>query len=229
MNRSALYRLATLLLAVSIYLPALAQDVTDIPGYPRNVQGYDPREVAALPGYCKYTQLFRDHVPGGNDPIQIAHWYQVMGHSFHAMHHYCWGLMKTNRALLLARTKQLRTYYLRSSIQEYDYVIAATPEDFFMLPEIYAKRGENLLRLHEVGEGLASLQHSIQLKADYWPPYAALSDYFSSVGQDKRAIEWLRKGLETSPGAKPLQERLSALSTKPSKRSVDGNQAANEP
>jgi len=186
----------------------------DIPGYPESVEGYDPREVAMLPGYCKYTQLFRDKVPGGNDSAQIAHWYQVMGHAFHGMHHYCWGLMKTNRALLLARTQQVRNYYLYSAVREFDYVIAASPSNFFMLPEIYTKRGENLLRLRKIGEGLVSLQHAIQLKADYWPPYAALSDYFKEGGNYAKATEWLQKGLAASPTAKPLEERLSALKAK---------------
>jgi len=183
----------------------------DIPGYPDSVEGYDPREVALLPGYCKYTQLFRDHVPGGNNATEIAHWYQTMGHPFHAMHHYCWGLMKTNRALLLARTTYVRKFYLKSALREYDYVIDSAPPDFFMLPEIYTKRGENLLRLNEIGEALVSLQHAIQLKPDYWPPYADLSDYFKRAGSPGRAMEWLRKGLAASPDAKPLLERLAEL------------------
>jgi hypothetical protein len=97
-----------------------------------------------------------------------------------------------------------------------------------MLPEIYTKRGENLLRLHEVGEGIVSLQHAIKLKADYWPPYAALSDYFKSAGQKATATEWLRKGLAASPGAKPLQERLSALERKSAASAGGGKEAANE-
>ena len=221
-----------LLLSASLLLTAgwvcgsaLAQE---IPGYPDSVEGYDPREVAMLPGYCKYTQLFRDRVPGGNDPKQIAHWYQTMGRPFHAMHHYCWGLMKTNRALLLARTRQVRNYYLHSSIQEFDYVINSAPATFFMLPEIYTKRGENLLRLREFGEGMMSLQHAIDLKPDYWPPYAALGDYFKEVGNYGKAAEWLQKGLAASPNAKPLQERLAALKNKPSADRAGRDALANE-
>jgi tetratricopeptide (TPR) repeat protein len=187
----------------------------EIPGYPNSVEGYDPREVAMLPGYCKYTQLFRDRVPGGNNPTEIAHWYQVMGHAFHGMHHYCWGLMKTNRALLLARTRQVRTYYLRSAVREFDYVINSSPPDFFMLPEIYTKRGENLLKLNEIGEAIVSFERAIHLKADYWPPYVALSDYFKRTGDYRRASEWLEKGLAASPDAKPLKDRMSELKAKP--------------
>jgi len=221
-----------ILLAASLLLVAgwlcRSASAQEIPGYPDSVEGYDPREVALLPGYCKYTQLFRDRVPGGNDPKLIAHWYQVMGRSFHAMHHYCWGLMKTNRALLLARTKQVRNYYLHSSIQEFDYVINSSPPTFFMLPEIYTKRGENLLRLREWGEGMTSLQHAIDLKPDYWPPYAALGDYFKETGNYAKAAEWLQKGLKASPNAKPLQERLAALKNKPAADRAGRDAVANE-
>jgi len=70
-----------------------------------------------------------------------------------------------------------------------------------MLPEIYTKRGENLLRLRELGEGMMSLQHAIDLKPDYWPPYAALGDYFKEAGNYAKAAEWLQKGLAASPNA----------------------------
>lgn len=225
LSKPVLLAASLLLVAAWLCRSAAAQE---IPGYPDSVEGYDPREVAMLPGYCKYTQLFRDRVPGGNDPKQIAHWYQVMGRPFHAMHHYCWGLMKTNRALLLARTKQVRNYYLHSSVQEFDYVINSSPSTFFMLPEIYTKRGENLLRLRELGEGMMSLQHAIDLKPDYWPPYAALGDYFKETGNYAKAAEWLQKGLAASPNAKPLQERLAALKKAPPPEAGRRDALANE-
>jgi tetratricopeptide (TPR) repeat protein len=151
-----------------------------------------------------------------------------MGRPFHAMHHYCWGLMKTNRALLLARTKQVRNYYLHGSVQEFDYVINSSPPTFFMLPEIYTKRGENLLRLRELGEGMMSLQHAIDLKPDYWPPYAALGDYFKEAGNYAKAAEWLQKGLAASPNAKPLKERLTALKNKTPAEAAGRDALANE-
>ena len=55
----------------------------------RAYNAYDPREVAMLPRYCAYTQGFRDHVPGGNNPAEIQRWYSMLGETFNAMHHYC--------------------------------------------------------------------------------------------------------------------------------------------
>src|SRR5256885_9933612 len=108
----------------------------EIPGYPAHVSDYDAREVAMLPRYCIHTQSFRDKVPGGGEKVAIDGWYAQMGPIFHAMHHYCWGLMKTNRALYLARDPRTREFYLRDSITEFDYVLERAAEDFVLLPEI---------------------------------------------------------------------------------------------
>src|SRR5678816_3303578 len=38
---------------------------------------FDPKQLAMLPAYCKYTQLYRQNVPGGNDPQQIERWTSI--------------------------------------------------------------------------------------------------------------------------------------------------------
>lgn len=183
----------------------------DIPGYPPTVEGYDSREVALLPRFCIYTQLFRDKVPGGNNPAQFERLLKKMGPGFMHMHHYCWGLMRTNRALLLARTPQDRDSNLRYSINEFDYVVRNAPPNFVMLPEVLTKRGENLILLNRVNAGLVDLHHAIKLKADHWPAYAAISDYYKASGERDKAREWLEKGLAAAPNARALTERLAKL------------------
>jgi hypothetical protein len=181
----------------------------NIPGYPDNVESLDPRDVAILPRYCKSTQLFRDEFHP--DQSEIAQWYEVMGPAFHAMHHYCWALMQTNRAMLLARSKKVRDFYLDSAVNNMDYVIRNSPADFVMLPEILTKKGENLLRLNRTALGIATLQQAIRMKADYWPPYAALSFHFRETGNTGQAREWLEKGLAAAPNTPALEKRLKEL------------------
>lgn len=204
--RPAAFALATLLAA------AFAAHGQGVPGYPDDVRkGYDPREVALLPRYCIYTQLFREAVPGGNDPEEIKRWTALMGPAFIHMHHYCWGLMKTNRALLLVRTEQFRNYYLRDSLQEFDYVINRAPADFRMLPEIHTRKAENLVRLGRAKEGMQEFERAIALKPDYWPPYAGISDYYRGTGDRAKARQWLEAGLAYSPGVNALQRRLAEI------------------
>jgi len=52
-------------------------------------------------------------------------------------------------------------------------------------------------------------------------PYAALSDYYKSLGDLKSAREWVDKGLAAAPGTRALQRRLTELDHPKSRRSAD--------
>ena len=183
----------------------------EVPGFPTNIDAYDPREVAMLPSFCIYTQLFRARVPGGDDPNQIARWHSVFGDMFQHLHHYCWGLMKTNRGVVLARDRSVKDFYLRNSLEEFDYVIVRSPPTFILLPEILSKRGENLVRLGKGPVALLDFERAIELKPDYWPPYAHMSDYYKGTKEMAKARETLEKGLSFSPEAPALRRRLAEL------------------
>jgi hypothetical protein len=182
-----------------------------IPGYPNTAEALDPREVALLPRYCIYTQMFRDKVPGGNDPATIKGWYDKLGPTFHNLHHWCLGLMKTNRAILLSRTEQARQFYLNFSIVEFDYVIRTAPPDFVLLPEMLTRKAQNLILLDKGPVAVLELERAISLKNDYWPPYAYLSDYYKASGNEKKAREVLEDGLGHAPDAAGLQRRLADI------------------
>ena len=211
MNIIAANLWAFALTTVVLTLTAPGASFAEIAGYPPNVAAYDAREVALLPNYCKYTQSFRDKVRGGNNPEEIKRWTATMGDVFHAMHHYCWGLMKTNRALILARTKEDRLFYLNDSLGEFDYVIERSPTAFVLLPEIITRKGENLMHLGRAPQAIAELRRAIDLKADYWPPYAALADHYRTNGELAKAREILMDGLSLAPSAAALQRRLNEL------------------
>jgi hypothetical protein len=209
---------ASVVLALALCLPTHAAAQRSIPGYPDDVRGYDPREVAMLPRYCIYTQNFRDHVPGGNDQVEIDRFYAMWGQTFHALHHYCWGMMMTNRGSFLAQGMKLREFYWRDAINEFDYVLERASPDFILLPEILSKKGENLLRLGLAAQAIDTLTRAAEVKPDYWPPYAYLSDYYKEAGDLKKAREWLERGLSLSPNAKGLTRRLAELDEKETKR-----------
>jgi tetratricopeptide (TPR) repeat protein len=181
---------------------------------------YDPKLLAMLPPYCKYTQDYRQNVPGGGDPTQIEHWASVLGpENFNHLHHYCYGLVHTNRALYFSSNKQDRNFELSQSVREFGYVLARVTPDFALLPEILTKRGENLLRLGNAPEGALDLNRAIELKPDHWPPYAALSDYYKALGDLQSARGWAEKGLAAAPGTKALERRLAELDHSNSKAS----------
>ena len=126
--------------------------------------------------------------------------------------------MKTNRALYLARDQLMRRFYLTDSLDELDYVIRRVPEDFILLPEILARKGENLILLGKGQVGILELEHAIELRPDYSPPYGYISDYYKSLGDIKSARETLERGLELSPDAKGLLRRLDELRQAPEQK-----------
>ena len=173
---------------------------------------FDAKQLAMLPPYCKYTQVFRDNVPGGNDPREIERWANAMGAAnFVHLHHYCAGLENTIRALYFSSTALDRNRELKTSLTEFDYVLARVSSDFALVPEILTKRGENLLRLGNGPQGLLDLNRAIELKPDHWPPYAAMSDYYKGLGDVASAREWAKKGLSAAPGTRALERRLAEL------------------
>lgn len=198
-------------------------------GYPPSVDAYDVREVRMLPKYCIYTQLFRDHVAGANDKAMIDEWQAKLGQSFFSLHHYCWGLMKANRALLLDIGDQNRQFYLADAINEFNYVIERASDDFILLPEILTSKGKNLVLLGRGPVAVLMFERAAELKPDYWPPYAQLADYYKGIGEITKAQGVLQKGLSFSPEASALKRRLAELpSTAPSKKRPAPSSAAQQ-
>ena len=199
---------------VSSMLAALPHSAPaqDIPGYP-DVMAFDSREVAMLPPYCKYTIYFRDKVPGGNDTQAMQNWNAVLGPTFTHTHHYCFALMKTHRAVLLARDHQVRLAYLNDTLREFNYVLERATPDYVLLPEVLTKKAENLVRLGKGPLAVEDLERAIEVKADYWPAYAQLADYYRDAGQKAKAREALERGLAAAPDTPALKRRLAQVDT----------------
>lgn len=185
---------------------------------------YEASLVLKLPPYCKYTMFFNARVPGGDNREEMDRWKNIMGPTFIHMHHYCYGLMATNRAIYSSPTHEARLHNLGVSITEFDYVIQRAPPDFALLPEMLTRKGESLISLDRGPEGVGVLRRAIDLKPDYWPPYAAASDYYKDHGAPAKAREWLEKGLAAAPDTRALTRRLAALDAEQGKSSRGKNQ-----
>jgi tetratricopeptide (TPR) repeat protein len=205
------------LVAVALLSSVRGVLAQDVPGYPplnpaTLLQGpYDRRELALLPKYCYHTQIFRQFAPGGADQQEINRWYAALGDTYHHLHHYCWGMMKTNRAVLLARDPKVKNFFLNDALGEFDYVIERAPSNFVLLPEILTKKAENLLLLDRGPLAVNALERAIEVKPDYWPPYAKLADHYKESGDVERARKTLQSGLAANPSASALSRRLESL------------------
>jgi len=181
-------------------------------------QGFEPREIYMLPVYCKYTQIYRKNLAGGNNPAEIERYTKLMGDTFNHLHHYCWALQTSNRAVFETNNPHEQVRWLKASINDLEYVIQRAPLDFPLLPEILTKKGEVLIRLDRAGEGLLEYERAIKIKPNYWQAHAAMSDFYKQTGQLGKAREWLEKGLSVAPNAKALKERSAQLDSAKGKR-----------
>ena len=144
----------------------------------------------------------------------VQRWEAQLGPTFHHLHHYCYGLMKTNRGVLLARDPRARQAYLSDAVGEFDYVIERATPDFVLLPEVLTKKGENLMRLGKAPVAVFAFERAIEVRPDYWPPYAQLSDHYKAAGDINKAREILTSGLAQVPDAAALKRRLRELDDK---------------
>ena len=66
---------------------------------------------------------------------------------------------------------------------------------------------------------MVEFERAIEVKADYWPPYARLGDYYKSAGDLGKARQILEAGLSKAPDATALQRRLAELDNRPGRSS----------
>jgi len=151
-----------------------------------------------------------------------------MGNIWIHMHHYCYGLMYLHRANVLARDPVVRGYNYNFALNEFDYVLERAPEDFVLLPEVLTMKGEVFMHQGKSGPALEQFERAINLKPDYWAPYAYMSDQFVSSGDIGQARATLEKGIAQAPDAIGLQRRLKDLDADPAKRKGKPPQGASK-
>ena len=100
-------------------------------------------ERAVLPIYCKDTMGFAGYGDSSyNTSPRAKTWVAKMGETFWAMHHYCVGLVKRNRALRAGVSPTERKFLMESAVGEYAYVLNNLKDpNFVLLPEIYTRVG----------------------------------------------------------------------------------------
>lgn len=207
-------------LALALLAPMLAQAADD------GGRGFDPREINRLPPYCKYTQIYRKNLPGGDDPAEIERWTRQMGGNiFSHMHHYCWALQTSSPTRLSPLSRDMRRHNLLLAVGDIDYVLSRVPDDFYLLPEIRTRKGEVLVMLDRGGEGLSEFQRAVEIDPNYWPAYAGMSDYFRDTGQIAKARQSLEKGLSAVPNTRALTRRLAELDAAGGSRRKDARSA----
>ncbi|MCG2577758.1 hypothetical protein LZ012_12210 [Dechloromonas sp. XY25] len=174
-------------------------------------------EMALVPNYCRDTQGFGYGDATSNPSPRSGHWVSLMGKTFWAMHHYCRGLIKRNRAMKSGISHEERQHLLKSAIDEYEYVLNNNKDaEFILLPEIYTRIGEASILISNPSAAEQAFAHARQIKADYWPAYSHWAEYLIQKGKRTEAKQLVKSGLEQTPNAKVLIDQYRLLGGKPS-------------
>ena len=212
----------------------------------------DLSELALLPQFCRGTQQIRVI---SKDPRPIEQYMAIYGEAYKHLHHYCWALNTENNAFRIS-DDYLRKSKLTNSLADFKYFLDRAPPTFPLLPEVYTSRARILFKLKRNVEALMDLNKAIELKADYVPAYARLSDYYQGIGDKSNAIKSLEQGIshtknptnvtffirkleklgktyQGTPGSALPKEDESAHDKKPGdlteKKESDGNDQASVP
>lgn len=171
-------------------------------------------ELALVPQFCQDVQSINGWTKEkGTRSPRAEHWLSMMGETFWAMHHFCYGLIQRQRSRAPGLTPQMRDFLLREVIDEHKYVIRNSPADFVMRPEIFYRLGEAHAELGEHMQAIDYFEKSNQAKSDYWPAYAGWATSLAKTLRRAEAHEVLNRGLKEipdNPQLLRLREELQA-------------------
>jgi len=168
-------------------------------------------ELALLPAYCQDVQAIRYGNASYNPSPRASYWVSLIGQSFWALHHYCWGLLHVRRSEAPGLPQVQRIGMLNTAINDYFYVINNAPRDFILAPEIFLRIGEARLALGQYGPAFESFQRARELKPDYWPAYLRWVDHLMRTNQRAAAKELAMEGLRHAPSSIELADRFRKL------------------
>lgn len=158
-------------------------------------------EWKLIPSYCPNTQGMPR--AGRNSP-ETLRWVGMMGETFYAMHHYCWGIIKLMRSEYRGSPQVVQYGYRRAALGEFKFVEREMPSDFVLAPEVYTYIGRTHLLLGESKQAAQAFGKARALRPDYWPAYSWWATFLLNNGylDDARAL--IEEGLKYSPNERAL-------------------------
>jgi tetratricopeptide (TPR) repeat protein len=153
--------------------------------------------MALLPEYCAQTQDMAEVDPRGS--AQGAYWSGLLGQGFWGLHHYCWGLIRINRAMQPGVPNHVRRGAHESAINDYRYVLAHAQIGFVLAPEILLRIGEAYLYLQNYGLAMDAFERARRIKPGYWPPYVRWAAVLHESGKKREALAHLEEGMRLAP------------------------------
>lgn len=130
------------------------------------------------------------------------------------MHHYCAGLRFLDRAYSAMGNKQDMKYNLNVSINNFNYVLTHTKEEYAMRGEVHVGKARALKLAGRKAEAIAEFNKALRYEIDSSDAYQALADHYLETGNKAKALEMATEGLRRNPESKGLKRRYTELGGK---------------
>lgn len=130
------------------------------------------------------------------------------------MHHYCDGLRFLDRAYASMGKKQDMGHYLNESINNFDYVLKATQEDYVMRGEVHVGKARALKLAGKKSEAAAEYIKALRYDPNSSAIHLTLADFYQEAGNKPKALEMVTEGLRRNPDSKGLKRRYTELGGK---------------
>lgn len=182
-------------------------------------------ERAMLPEWCLDAQSFGYGDAYSNTSPRAAHWIGLMGKTFWAAHHYCWALIKAQRARATA-SPGARVAWLKSTISDINYVINFATPDFVLLPEVLTRLGEAYVSLEDYAAANEAFAKARGIKPDYWPPYVRWAEVLVRIGKKGEALELVEQVVKLNADDPEVKRQYDLIKAMPAKGAQGSRQQA---
>jgi len=172
------------------------------------------QELNLIPDFCEYLYqrfgVYRGRRFSEAEQTQISQILKSQYAGVGGLHHYCNGLVREIRAKS-APGGGKKKYNYRLAIGEYKYVIHHSTADAVLLPDLWLRIGKARLARGEHVKAVYAFNTVMQIKPDYTPAYAYMSDVYIKLGDIEHARSVIEKGLKVVPESGLLNARLKSL------------------
>lgn len=166
-----------------------------------SAQAGTPEQYQALNNWC----LFNYNVKGP----KTAAMPQQPSDAVH-FHHYCGGLEAVNRMSTGGvRYNSYGDYGMAQ--KEFGYVLANTPPNNYLIPEVHAALGRAHYLRRSFGEAAASMNKAIELDPRHSAVYVLLADMFIEMKRPDEARKLVQRAIEQAPINKGLRRLAKQL------------------
>lgn len=130
------------------------------------------------------------------------------------MHHYCSGLRYLDRAYASMRNKRDMQYKLDVAINNLDYVLTHTQEDYVMRGEVHVAKARALKLAGKKTAAVTEFNKALRYELGTPDAYQALADHYLESGNKAKALEMATEGLRRNPDSRGLKRRYTELGGK---------------